>query len=269
MNDARDALPFIEGLLRDAGAIHRKWFRNLGGPGNGDAIGKKGAIDLVTEADRESEALIAARIRAAFPDHRLLAEEGGGSDAPADDEWIWVVDPVDGTTNFAHGVPIFAASIALCRGRTPMAGGVHAEALGETHLAARGAGATRNGVPVRASSTATMQDALMSTGFPYSFGEDAERLVALYGAFLLASRGVLRLGSAAMDMAFVAAGNLDGFYEHSLKPWDTAAAALLVEEAGGRVTTWDGGPFDPWQPSIACSNGPLHGAILEVLARGG
>ena len=252
-------LPFIESLCLEAGEIHMRHFRRLA------SYEKKGAIDLVTAADKEAEERIAARTREAYPSHRLLAEEGAGADAPRDDEWIWVVDPVDGTTNFAHGVPLFAVSIALCRGRVPMVGGVHAAALGETYLAARGAGATRNGAPLRASASAELGESLLSTGFPYTFGEDAERLVRLYGKYLLASRGVLRLGSAAIDIALVAAGNLDGFYEHSLKPWDTAAAALLVEEAGGRVTTWDGEPFDPWQTSILCSNGPLHEPMLRVL----
>ena len=237
-----------------------KWFRNLSG------IEKTGRIDLLTAADKESEEAIAKRIRTEFPQHLLLAEEGSGGDAPQDGEFIWVVDPIDGTTNFAHGLPIFAVSIALCRGSEPIAGGVYAPALGECYLAAKGAGATRNGLPINVSSAQTMNDALMSTGFPYSFGDQAEWLTQTYGRFLGQSRGVLRLGSAAIDIAYVAAGNLDGFYEPDLRPWDTAAAVLLVREAGGKVTPFEGTEYTPWNRTVVCSNRSIHDEILAGVA---
>jgi myo-inositol-1(or 4)-monophosphatase len=178
-----------------------------------------------------------------------------------------VFDPLDGTTNYAHGLPIFCASLALELDGRAIAGAIYDSSREELFTAERGGGAYLNGAPLRPSSTATLLDALLVTGFPYDVHRKLDELVAMFGAFLGASRAVRRLGSAALDLCYVAAGRFDGFWEQHLKPWDVSAGALLVEEAGGIVTGMDGAPFDPVASHLVASNGLVHREMLGVIAQ--
>ncbi|MDX2177570.1 MAG: inositol monophosphatase family protein [Candidatus Sumerlaeia bacterium] len=252
-------LPFIEETARAAGEVHLRYFRRL------ESVEKKGAIDLVTVADREAEAVVRDRIRARFPGHRLLMEESGASPGPED--VTWVVDPLDGTTNFAHGMRLFAVSIAVLEGTRPVAGCIHAAALDECYTASPGGGAWRNGAErLRVSTRAALADSLLVTGFPYDRARVLGPLMEMMGAALARSRGVLRLGAASLDMAAVAAGHLDGFYEFHLHPWDVAAGALLVEEAGGRLTDFEGRAYDVLAPrTTVATNGLVHAELLAAV----
>lgn len=245
-----------------AGRIHRRYFRQP------LEIGKKGPIDLVTAADLEVEREFRARIAAAFPDHDVLGEEAGqpASAAPGASH-RWIIDPVDGTTNFAHGLALFCVSIALEIDGAIALGVVYDPIGEELFTAERGEGARLNGARLRVSSRAAMIDAMLCTGFPYTVREARAEQVRVFGEFLGEARAVRRLGSAALDLAYVAAGRLDGFWEGQLHPWDVAAGVLLVEEAGGRVTNYAGGPLDLMHPQIAASNGLVHGQMIEILAR--
>jgi myo-inositol-1(or 4)-monophosphatase len=233
----------------------------------GFRIEKKGTIDLVTEVDLECERLCRAVLAERFPDHDILAEELSSDPAAASRaRYRWVFDPLDGTTNYAHGLPIYCASLALeCEGQT-IVGAIFDPSRQELFTAERGGGAFLNGQPIRPSTTATLLDALLVTGFPYDVQRKLEELVDMFGAFLGASRAVRRLGSAALDLCYVAAGRFDGFWEQLLRPWDVAAGALIVEEAGGVITGMDGSPFDPVAAHLVASNGPLHAAMLDVIA---
>ena len=243
-------------IARGAGEVLRAHF------GSALTIEHKGAIDLVTEADRASEAHIVERLREAFPEHAILAEEGSGTARAGCPRWL--VDPLDGTTNFAHGYPLFAVSIALeVEGRIEV-GVVHDPSRGETFAARRGGGATLDGRPLRVSSTDTLARALLVTGFPYSIHERPEPTVGLLRRFLLASQGLRRDGSAALDLCYVAAGRFDGFWELELKPWDVAAGSLIVSEAGGRVTNLDGSDFRIDAGAILATNDRLHEAMLAI-----
>jgi len=230
-------------------------------------IAFKGTVDLVTDADRASEALIAARITDAFPSHRLLGEEGarGASDsgehAP---EYGWIVDPLDGTTNYAHGYPHFAVSIALEQQGTVILGVVYDPMRDELFVAERGGGATLNGVPLHVSTVDQLIRGLLATGYPYDIDQRGET-AALWNIFVNAAQGTRRDGAAALNLAYVAAGRLDGFWERPLQPWDIAAGGLLVSEAGGRVTSYDHGPFDPYRREVIASNGLIHGAMVAVI----
>jgi len=229
-------------------------------------IEKKGAIDLVTETDREIERDFRDLIARRFPDHAVLGEEF--SDAAERDrvpEFCWVFDPIDGTTNFAHGLPIFCSSLALeIEGRAVVAA-IYDPNRRELFTAERGRGAWLNGAPLQVSSCATLIDALLCTGFPYNVQQKSDELVGLFAHFLGLSRAVRRLGSAAIDLCYVAAGRLDGFWEMHLGPWDIAAGALIVEEAGGQVTATDGGPFASRLGNVLASNGPMHDHMLDAI----
>lgn len=225
----------------------------------------KGAVNLVTEVDLASERLIVETIRSAFPDHALLTEEGteqGALDAPA----LWVIDPLDGTTNYAHGYPMFCVSIAFLRNGTPEFGVVYQPVLDELFVAERGVGAFLNGERLRVSGHQELRSALLATGFPYDL-ERRRQALAAFGRFTLTARAVRRDGSAALNLAYVAAGRFDGFWEQELSPWDTAAGVLLVEEAGGRVTDYFGHPYGFDQGTCVASNGLIHDAMLELLQR--
>jgi myo-inositol-1(or 4)-monophosphatase len=229
-------------------------------------VEKKGTIDLVTQIDRDVETMFRALIAERFPDHVVLAEEFEiGGDRHREAEYTWVFDPVDGTTNYAHGLPIFCCACSLERRGEPIVAAIYDPSRRELFTAERGLGAWLNGAPMRVSSAGTLIDALLCTGFPYSVQTDSEYLLALFGDFIRSARAVRRLGSAAIDMAYVAAGRLDGFWEAKLNPWDISAGALLVEEAGGTVTGMLGGPFDSRKGEVVCSNGRIHGAMIDVI----
>jgi myo-inositol-1(or 4)-monophosphatase len=217
-------------------------------------------VDLAVE--REFRALIADR----FPHHVVLGEEfSAASERDALPEYCWVFDPVDGTTNFAHGLPIFCSSLALEIGGVPSVAAIYDPTRRELFTAERGHGAWLNGEPLRVSSSATLIDSLLCTGFPYNVQKDPDRLVGLFSHFLTLSRAVRRLGSAAIDLAYVAAGRLDGFWEHALHPWDVAAGALIVTEAGGTVTDLTGGSFSSRAGNVIATNGLIHGAMVDAI----
>lgn len=229
-------------------------------------VDKKGEIDLVTEVDLAVERRFRALIAERFPDHLVLAEEFGGPGTAAG-RYCWLFDPLDGTTNYAHGLPVFASSLALEIDGVISVGAIYDPTRRELFTATLGGGAFLNGVPLRVSSTDRLVDAMLVTGFPYTIHQASEELVSLFSAFLSRAQAVRRLGSAALDLCYVAAGRMDGFWEQHLKPWDMAAGALMLAEAGGRITALDGSPFDVRQGQLMASNGILHPALLEVVRR--
>lgn len=231
---------------------------------SGFEVSKKGAIDLVTEADVAVETMFRRLIADRFPDHTILAEEFGQDVATRDASHCWVFDPIDGTTNYAHGLPIFCASLALeIDGRGEVAA-VYDPTREELFVAERGGGAFLNGHPIHASDAARLMESLLVTGFPYDVQKRIPELVGLFGEFMSQSRAVRRLGSAALDLCYVAAGRFDGFWELDLKPWDTAAGAIIVEEAGGKVTDLSGRPFSSRQRQLLATNGKIHEDMLRV-----
>jgi myo-inositol-1(or 4)-monophosphatase len=227
-------------------------------------IDKKGTIDLVTEVDVAVERMFRALIAGRFPDHEILAEELGGA-ATVPPGPCWVFDPIDGTTNFAHGLPIFCASLALEIDGVAQIAAVYDPNRKELFTAERGGGAFLNGAPLRVSPAERLVDAMLVTGFPYDVHARVDEIVGLFAAFVGQARAVRRLGSAAIDLCYVAAGRLDGFWESDLKPWDIAGGALIVEEAGGRVTGTDGSAFTSRGGHVLATNGRLHDAMLGVI----
>jgi myo-inositol-1(or 4)-monophosphatase len=228
----------------------------------------KGAVDLVTETDRTAERLIVDRIRQAFPDHRIVAEEGTGASLDGRvtaDQWVWYVDPLDGTTNFAHGHPHFSVSIAAARGQELRCGIVHDPLRRETFVANRGRGSSLNDRPIAVSRCTQLDQGLIGTGFPYDRRERADYYLAYVAAVLRRAQGIRRAGSAALDLCYVASGRLDGYWELKLSPWDVAAGILIVEEAGGRVSDNAGAPVDLYGAQVVASNGLIHDQLLEVL----
>ena len=245
-----------------AGAIQREHF------GRDVQVGKKGVIDLVTQVDLEVERWFRGMIRERFPTHAVLAEElDDRSGRPDDPRHCWVFDPIDGTVNYAHGLPIFCASLALEIDGVPSVAAVYDPLREELFTAERGAGARLNGAPLRVSGTRALVDAMLCTGFPYDVHQTVDEVIGLFGAFVAEARAVRRLGSAALDLCYVAAGRFDGFWEQRLHPWDMAAGALLVTEAGGRVSTMAGEAFDSREGSVVATNGLLHEAMLAIIAR--
>ncbi|HZS07751.1 MAG TPA: inositol monophosphatase family protein [Blastocatellia bacterium] len=230
----------------------------------GFEITNKGRINLVTEADVASERHIKELITARFPTHRIIAEESGTSDH-SEFEYCWIIDPLDGTTNFAHGYPCYAVSIGVERKGELIAGAIYDPSRDEMFAAERGAGATLNGQKIRVSEIDLLEKALVVTGFPYDVRERMDEYLPSWRRFLERAQGVRRLGAAAIDMACVACGRMDGFWEHGLNPWDMAAGAVIVEEAGGRMGQLDGAPFDTYLPSMLCTNSHIHEEMLAVL----
>ena len=236
----------------------------LAGQRSGFRVDKKGSIDLVTEVDLACERMCRDTITERFPGHDVLAEELGGT-AHAGARFRWVFDPLDGTTNYAHGLPIYCSSLALeIDGRADVAA-IYDPTRRELFTAERGEGSYMNGRALRVSSTAALIDSLLVTGFPYNVHENSSELVGLFGYFLGRARAVRRLGSAALDLAYVAVGRFEAFWEQHLKPWDVAAGALIVEEAGGRVTGMDGSPFDPAAAHLIASNGQVHAEVVDTI----
>jgi myo-inositol-1(or 4)-monophosphatase len=229
-------------------------------------VDKKGTIDLVTEVDLECERMCRAILGERFPDHDILAEEmSRDPHQPSTSKYRWVYDPLDGTTNYAHGLPIFCSSLALeIDGRTAV-GAVYDPTRAELFTAERGAGAFLNGQRLQVSAAGELIDALLVTGFPYDVHKQTADLVTMFGAFLGRARAVRRLGSAALDLCYVAAGRFDGYWEQHLWPWDVAAGGLIVSEAGGTVTGMDGSEFDPAAAHLVASNGRVHTSMLDVI----
>ena len=255
-------LSTIVDLAREAGAILRN---GLDRPRELDF---KSRADLVTDIDLASERLLVAALREHFPTHAILAEEGGGEAQTAG--YLWLVDPLDGTTNYAHGYPVFSVTLALLHQGELELGVVYDPLRDECFTAERGRGAWLNGRRLRVSSTAGLRLALLSTGFPYHRFTSADTNIAQFNAMIMQCQGVVRSGSAALDFAYVAAGRSDGHWELGLRPWDSAAGALLVREAGGRVSDWHGDAYTPWNERVVATNDALHAQVLDVLtARSG
>jgi myo-inositol-1(or 4)-monophosphatase len=247
-------------LAREAGALLRE---RVGGQRD---IEHKGTIDIVTDADKAAETLIVAGLREAFPEFRLIGEEGSRTSAADAEEtdYGWVIDPLDGTTNFAHAYPHFAVSIGLEHYREPVLGVVYDPMRDEAFVAVQGQGATLNDAPIRVSTTDALITSLLATGFPYDLSR-REESNALWTAFNSRTQGVRRDGSAALNLCYVAAGRLDGFYERPLNAWDIGAGAIIVREAGGMVTALEGGPFAMYDGEVLASNPAMHELMLDVI----
>jgi myo-inositol-1(or 4)-monophosphatase len=226
-------------------------------------IAYKGDFDLVTQADRRSESVIVSRLQQYFPEHAVAAEEGTGKDTAS--EFRWHVDPLDGTTNFAHGYPCFCVSMALAQKNELLAGVIYNPVHEELFTAARGEGAMFNGKKIHCSKITALKNSLLCTGFP-NHKRHAHPNIHYYWDFTLRSHGVRRDGSAALDLAYVACGRFDGFWEFGLNPWDTAAGVLLVEEAGGKITDLEGRAYVPGGKSILSSNGLIHEEMHQLAA---
>jgi myo-inositol-1(or 4)-monophosphatase len=231
-------------------------------------VSNKGTIDLVTDADLAAEKLIIERIRSHYPRHAILAEESGASDGmtsfPGESEWRWIIDPLDGTTNYAHGYPCFCVSIGVARSGKVEIGVVYDPLRDEVFAAERGQGATLNGRRIRVSEVDDLNRAMLCTGFPYNVRERPD-FARDFVNFTMQAQAVRRDGSAAIDLAYVACGRFDGFWENGLNPWDVAAGILLIEEAGGRVTNYQNEPLDIYTPKVLATNGLVHEAMLRVL----
>jgi myo-inositol-1(or 4)-monophosphatase len=254
-------LNFAIQTARDAGSLLAERF------GRELRVMNKSELDLVTESDLASERLIIDRIKTYHPRHAILAEESGAS-SPVNaekSEWRWIIDPLDGTTNYAHGYPCFCVSIGLeHQGRIEL-GVIYDPLRDEMFTAERGEGASLNGRRVTVSRTDKLTGALLCTGFPYDVRERSE-FARHFANFIMNAQAVRRDGAAALDLAYVACGRFDGFWEEGLKPWDVAAGSLMVEEAGGRVSNYAGGPLSIYAPPILASNGLVHEQMMSVLA---
>jgi myo-inositol-1(or 4)-monophosphatase len=248
-------LPFVEGLARAAGTILKDRF------GKPQQVRFKGKTDLVTEADLTTEAFLLEAIQSEFPSHQVVAEESGVRDGDADH--IWYIDPLDGTLNYSHGVPYYSVSVAYAYKGVAQLGVVYNPQTGECYTAERGQGARLNGTPVHVSDAAGVDQALLLTGFPHDVQDNPANNLDHFSAFMLRSQGVSRLGSAALDLCFVAAGRFDGYWEIRLYPWDIAAGGLVVAEAGGVVTNVYGDNNYLAVPcSILAANPQLHAQML-------
>lgn len=250
-------LTFATSLARQAGALLRE------GATRPRQIERKGPFDLVTDVDRASEALIVAAIKLQFPGHSILAEEGGG--VAHDSAWTWVIDPLDGTNNYAHNFPFYCVSLGLLHDHAPYGGVIYDPVRDEIFAAERGRGATLNGVTIHVSSAATLADSLLSTGFPYDFATNSLNNAAEFARVHRHVQGIRRSGSAALDLAYVACGRLEGHWEFWLKPWDSAAAAIILTEAGGVISERDGGDWQPFATSMVATNGRIHSELLGIL----
>jgi myo-inositol-1(or 4)-monophosphatase len=261
--EEKSLLNFAIQTARDAGAIL------IDRLGRALQVSNKGDIDLVTEADLASEKLIIERIKSHYPRHAILAEESGGVEsASGESEWRWIIDPLDGTTNYAHGYPCFCVSIALERAGSIEIAVIYDPTRDEMFAAERGQGAHLNGRRMRVSEVNELNSAMLCTGFPYNVRERPD-FAREFANFTMNAQAVRRDGSAAIDLAYVACGRFDGFWEDGLNPWDVAAGVLLIEEAGGQVTDFAGGPLNIFTPKVLASNGLVHNAMRRVLGTNG
>jgi len=257
-------LSSVTAIAREAGALLMHYFEKRVSSGD-KGYEYKGDVDLVTEADRASEKLIVDRLRAAWPEWGIVGEEGTREEPAAAGGACWYVDPLDGTTNFAHGYPVFCVSIGLEREGELVAGVLYDPTRDEMFAAERGAGATLNGKAIHVSTTAQLSESILGTGFP-SHKRHKNPNIHFYHQLTLRSHGVRRAGSAALDLASVAAGRYDGFWEFNLNPWDTSAGVVLVREAGGQVTRFDGSPFRIDSREVLASNARIHAELMENFA---
>jgi myo-inositol-1(or 4)-monophosphatase len=246
-------------LAREAGGVQRSRYETVL-----SIASKRTATDLVTEVDKACEALIVQTLASQRPSDAVLAEEGGGEDRPGA-RWRWIIDPLDGTTNYAHGYPRFCVSIGVERDGVRQVGVVYDPLLDELFQAARGEGAQRNGSPIHVSKRAELGHALLATGFPYDVRTSPEDNLPQFAAFAKRARALRRDGSAALDLCYVACGRLDGYWELKLKAWDVSAGALIVEEAGGRCTGVRGQELPRDGSEVVASNGLIHAEMLETL----
>lgn len=257
--------PYLCGMLKEtlinateAGAeVIQHYFNNK----NLQISNKEGVNNLVTEADHASEKAILEIIKQAFPNHFIVSEEVG--EIVMDSEYKWIIDPIDGTVNYAHGIPLCCISIGLEQGGKMIMGAVYNPFLNEFYFAERGQGATLNGQPIQVSNQPDLMKACLVTGFPYTYINQPNGPLEVFSRFIRQGIPVRRLGSAAIDLCWVAAGRFDGFYEHKLQAWDSAAGFLMVEEAGGKVTDFKGDYYSPYQPHIVATNGKIHDDILR------
>jgi myo-inositol-1(or 4)-monophosphatase len=249
---------FAIDLARRAGALLRDGLRQQ------RQIDLKSPFELVTDMDRASEQLIVGAIRAAYPSHAILAEESGGAIDPAQPTWI--IDPLDGTNNYAHGFPFFCVSIGLWAGQQPLLGAVYDPLRDELFHASAGAGAFCNDRRLQVSPVPSLAASLISTGFPYRYADLAENNLRQFDRIQARCQGVRRAGAAALDISYVAAGRLEAHWELDLKPWDTAAAAVVLLEAGGRITGAQGQPWHPWDEYMIASNGQIHDELMQALS---
>jgi len=227
---------------------------------------KEGVNNLVTEVDHASEKAIIEVIKASFPDHHILSEECG--DLIQDSQYKWIIDPIDGTVNFAHHIPLCCISIGLEHNGKMILGGIYNPFMNEMFLTERGQGVTLNDKQVRVSKKSQVEKACLVTGFPYTYLDEPNGPLQVFDRFIRRGVPVRRLGSAAIDLAWVACGRFDGFYEHKLQAWDSAAGFLMVEEAGGKVTNLHGDPYSPYHPGIIATNGVIHDELVKVVNTG-
>jgi myo-inositol-1(or 4)-monophosphatase len=261
MSDVAEVRALAERLTRAAGAIQRDRYETVL-----DVRTKSASIDLVTEVDHACEALIVETLHRERPDDAILAEEGSGDDR-AGATWRWVIDPLDGTMNYAHGYPRFCVSIGVSRDGEPTVGAVYDPLLDELFAATRGGGATCNGRPIRVSVETRLSHALLATGFAYDVHQSREDNLDHFATFVKQARGLRRDGSAALDLCYVAAGRFDGFWELKLHPWDVAAGNLIVDEAGGRTSDLSGRPPAGDGRETLATNGHLHDAMVALFRR--
>ncbi|MBI3734486.1 MAG: inositol monophosphatase [Chloroflexi bacterium] len=258
MHIAESDQPFVEALAREAGALLMRYQRE------GFEVAHKGAIDLVTTADRASDQLISRALAARYPSHLVISEEDAAKPQAVDGAPVWYVDPLDGTTGFAHGYPAFAVSIGLYERGEARLGVVYDPTRDELFSARLGHGARLNGQPIHVSRTNRLIESLLTSGFPYDIGESGSNL-AEYQRLTLLSRGVRISGAAALDLAWVACGRVDGYWEPEIAPWDGAAGALIVREAGGQATHYDNRDWKPSRSPVVASNGQLHRLLLDQI----
>ncbi len=256
----KEFLDIAANIARNAGALLLEY---LPLDAKEKHIRYKSEIDIVTEADIRSQEYIADRLQTSLPDHGILAEED--LETQGQREFVWIVDPLDGTTNFAHTYPIFCVSIGLAHHDVLVAGVVYDPNFDELFTAEKDKGAQLNGEAINVSNTSKLSESLLATGFPYWTRERPGRLFDHFRIFTLKAHGVRRAGSAALDMCAVACGRLDGFWEEGLKPWDTAAASVIVNEAGGMISKFDNSPFDLYTPQILATNGHIHKEMIRIL----